>query len=124
MLPAGDPLYLCSPPSLFRIDLVAELAFLAKGNGLHDKFHAARLACSVFSVAVLSEVAPLPVAAGKSMLVEEAHVSRLLPSAEELSYYHQPAPKDRLTANTSRVKLTVTDLFCLDNGQKTVTERG
>jgi hypothetical protein len=50
---SGDPLYLCSPPSLFRIDLVAELAFWPR-NGLHDKFHAARLACSVFSVAVLS----------------------------------------------------------------------
>jgi hypothetical protein len=57
------------------------------------------------------------------MLVEEAHVSRLLPSAEELSYYHQPAPRTDLL-QTSRVKLTVTDLFCLDNGQKTVTERG
>jgi hypothetical protein len=74
-LPARDPFDLCSSASLFRIDLVAKLAFLALGHGLHDEFHAARLAGSVLSVAVLSEVAPLPVAACESILVEEAHVS-------------------------------------------------
>lgn len=74
-LPARDSLYLCSSSSLFRVDLVAKLAFLALQNGLHDEFHAARLSGSVLSVAVLYEVAPLPVAACESMLVEEAHVS-------------------------------------------------
>lgn len=74
-LPARDPFDLCSSSSLFRIDLVAQLAFLAEGNGLHDEFHAARLSGSVLSVAVLSEVAPLPIAACESMLIEEAHVS-------------------------------------------------
>ena len=75
-LPARDPFNLGNSSSLFRIDLVAKLAFLAKGNGLHDEFHSARFSGPVLSVAVLSEVAPLPVAARESMLVEEAHVSR------------------------------------------------
>lgn len=42
---------------------------------LHNKFHTARFACAVFSVAVLSEMSPFPVAASKTVLIEEAHVS-------------------------------------------------
>ena len=44
-------------------------------NSGHDELHATSFACSVLSVAVLSKVAPFPVAAEKPVLVEEAHVS-------------------------------------------------
>jgi hypothetical protein len=43
---------------------------------LHDELHAARLAHAVLFGAVLSEMAPLPVATGKAVLIEETHVSR------------------------------------------------
>lgn len=73
-LPPADPINLCVSTSLFRVDLVAELAFLADRDRLHDEFHAACFTCAVFSVAMLSKVSPFPIAACKSMLVEEAHV--------------------------------------------------
>lgn len=73
-LPAVDSVLFRAPAPLFGVDLVAELAFLADGNGLHNQFHATRFARTVFSVAVLSEVSPFPIATSKSMLVEKAHV--------------------------------------------------
>ncbi len=72
-LPAVDSVLFRAPASLFGIDFVAELAFLADGNGLHDQFHTTRFARAILSVAVLSEVSPFPIAASKSMLVEKAH---------------------------------------------------
>ena len=74
-LPAADSVRLSSSAPLFRVDFVAELAFLANRYSLHDELHAARFPGSVLSVTVLSEVSPFPVAAGKAMLIKEAHVS-------------------------------------------------
>lgn len=76
-LPTKDSFNLGSSTALFRVDLLAKLAFLADWDRLHDEFHTARFAGPVLSVAVLPEVAPLPVAALESVLVEEAHVSKL-----------------------------------------------
>lgn len=73
-LPPTDPIDLCVSASLFRVDLVAELAFLTDRDRLHDEFHPARFTCAIFSVAMLSKVSPFPIAACKSMLVEETHV--------------------------------------------------
>jgi hypothetical protein len=58
---------------MFRVDFLAKLALLADGNGLHNEFHPACFTGAIFSVAVLSEVAPFPVTALKPMLVEETH---------------------------------------------------
>lgn len=57
------------------VDLLTELALGSGRNRLHDELHAARLTDSVLLGAVLAKVAPLPIATGKTMLVEEAHVS-------------------------------------------------
>ena len=73
-LPAADALVLSTSASLLGIDFVAKLALLRVGNGVHDELHAASFTCAVFPVAVLSEVAPFPIAAGKTMHVEETHV--------------------------------------------------
>lgn len=97
-LPARDAVYLCGSSSLFRVDFVAELALLAEGNGLHDEFHAAGFSGSVLSVAVLSEVAPLPIAACESMLVEEAHVSRCPCRQAKLAFTTGRTGKGHLTA--------------------------
>lgn len=68
-----NSLHLRLPPTALRVDLVTDLTFLRDPVGLHDQLHATRFAGSIFSIAVLSEVAPFPVATLKSMLVEEAH---------------------------------------------------
>ena len=73
-LPAADALVFSASASLFSIDLVAELALLGHLDGVHDKFHTAGFTCAVFSIAMLSEVTPFPVAAAKSVLIEETHV--------------------------------------------------
>jgi hypothetical protein len=74
-LPPPDAVHLSGSASHLRVNLLAELALGPSRNCLHDELHAARLADSVLLGAVLSEVAPLPVATGKAVLVEEAHVS-------------------------------------------------
>lgn len=74
-LPTIDAILFRVPASLFGVDFVAELAFLADRDRLHNQFHPTRFPCAVFSVAVLSEVSPFPVATRKSMLVKEAHNS-------------------------------------------------
>lgn len=73
-LPAVDAIHLCASPSLFRFNFVTELAFLGVLERLHDKLHTAGFTRAVFSVAVLSEVSPFPIAAGKFMLIKEAHI--------------------------------------------------
>ena len=73
-LPAADAINLCASPALFRVDFVAELAFLTDRDRLHDEFHSARFTCPVLSVAMLSKVSPFPIAAGKPVLIEETHV--------------------------------------------------
>jgi hypothetical protein len=76
-LPATNSVDLSRPAAHLRIDLVAEFALGARGNRLHYELHAACLTHSVLLGTVLSEVTPLPVATGKAVLIEEAHVSRL-----------------------------------------------
>jgi hypothetical protein len=76
-LPPTNAVHFSSPTAHLRIDLVAEFALCACGNRLHDKLHTARLPHSVLLGAVLSKVAPLPVATGKAVLVKKTHVSRL-----------------------------------------------
>ena len=73
-LPAADALVFSASASLFGIDLVAQLALLGNLDGVHDKFHTAGFTCAVFSIAMLSEVTPFPVAAAKSVLVKKTHV--------------------------------------------------
>ena len=73
-LPAVDAIHLCASPSLFRFNLVADLAFLGVLERLHDKLHTAGFTRAVFSVAMLPEVSPFPIAAGKLMLIKEAHI--------------------------------------------------
>lgn len=76
-LPPPDAVDLGHPAAHLGVNLLAKLALSSRGNRLHDQLHAARLANSVLLGTVLSEVAPLPVATGKAVLVEEAHVSGL-----------------------------------------------
>ena len=74
-LPPCDAVDLSRAAPHLGVNLLAELALCSCRNRLHDEFHAARLANSVLLGTVLSEVAPLPIATGKAVLVEEAHVS-------------------------------------------------
>jgi hypothetical protein len=76
-LPPANAIDLGGPSSHLCVNLLAQLALGACGDGLHDELHAARLAHSVLLGAVLAKVAPLPIATGKAVLVEEAHVSRV-----------------------------------------------
>ncbi len=73
-LPPVDAVHLCASPSLFSVNFLAELALLRVVQRLHDEFHTTRFTRAVFSVAVLSKMSPFPIAAGKFMLIEEAHV--------------------------------------------------
>lgn len=74
-LPAVDTIDFGSPAAHLSVNLFAKLAFGPRGNRLHDELHAASFTDSVLLSTVLTEVTPLPVAASKSMLVVEAHVS-------------------------------------------------
>jgi hypothetical protein len=76
-LPPANAINLCGPSTHLGVDLVAQLALGTCWHRLHDEFHAARLPHPVLLGAVLSKVAPLPVATGEAVLVKEAHVSRL-----------------------------------------------
>ena len=62
------------PSAILLGDLAADFAFLLEIVRLHNEFCTARFANTVFPVALLSEMAPLPIAAGKYKLIEEAHV--------------------------------------------------
>lgn len=59
--------------ALLGIDLEAQLALLLEAEGLENELGAAGLACAVLGLAVLTEVAPLPVAALVEELLVEAH---------------------------------------------------
>ena len=59
--------------ALLGLNLEAQLALLREPEGLVDHLHAAGLAGAVLGLAVLAEVAPLPVAAGVDVLFVEAH---------------------------------------------------
>lgn len=74
--PAGDTLCLALLATALDLDLLADLAVLSNINGLHDELHAARFTGTVLAAAVLTKVAPLPVAAVEFDLVEKAHCDR------------------------------------------------
>jgi hypothetical protein len=76
-LPSANAVALSGPSAYLGVDLLTQLALGTRWNCLHDEFHAACLAHPVLLGAVLSEVAPLPVATGEAVLVKEAHVSRV-----------------------------------------------
>jgi len=76
-LPSGYPLDLRRSASHLGVDLLAQLALLSHRDSCHDKLHAAGFANSVLAVAVLTEVAPLPIAADETVLIEEAHCEEL-----------------------------------------------
>ena len=72
--PPVNSLYLLNSSAALSFNLVTDPALLFQSICLHDQFHTTGLSSSVLAVAVLSEVAPFPVAAGETMLIEEAHV--------------------------------------------------
>jgi len=76
-LPPPNAVHLSGSAALLGVDLFAKLAVSSCRNRLHDELHATRLADSILLGTVLAEVAPLPVATGKTVLVVEAHVSGL-----------------------------------------------
>lgn len=76
-LPSADTVHLGGPTPLLGVDLLTELALGACLQRLHDEFHAARFANSVLLGTVLAEMPPFPIAARKTVLIEEAHVSRV-----------------------------------------------
>lgn len=77
-LPPKDSVNFSRAASLFCVDFFADLALLGDRDSLHNEFHAACFARPVFSVAMLSKVAPFPIAALETLLVEEAHAVDLL----------------------------------------------
>jgi hypothetical protein len=74
-LPPPDAVHFSGSAAHLSVDLLTELAVRSSRNRLHDELHTTRLADSVLLGTVLSEVAPLPVAADEPVLVVEAHVS-------------------------------------------------
>lgn len=83
LLDCGHPITLSLPPcniglhlvnaAVLLLYLVAELALALLVGRIIDQFQAARLACPVLLVALLTEVPPLPVAAGPARLFEVTH---------------------------------------------------
>jgi hypothetical protein len=59
--------------ALLALNLLAHAALLGQADGLEDHLHAARFARAVLLLAVLAEVAPLPVVAGVLVVVVVAH---------------------------------------------------
>ncbi len=59
--------------SLLGIDFGADLALGREGIAVHDQFHAAGLAGSVFFGTVLSKVAPLPALASHLVGIIKTH---------------------------------------------------
>jgi hypothetical protein len=87
-LPSVHSFDLGSPAPDLGVDLLAELAFLPDRHRLHDELHATSFTNSVLLGAVLSKVAPLPIATNEPVLVEEAHVSRIQESEKAGVYLH------------------------------------
>ena len=73
-LPTVDAFLFILDTALFGVDFLAELAFVAELDRAVLQPHATGFTCAIFSVAVLSEVAPLEVAACKDVLIVVAHV--------------------------------------------------
>lgn len=76
-LPPTNAIHLSGPAAHLSVNLLAQLALGTGGQCLHDKLHTTRFTHSVLLGTMLSEVAPFPIATGKAVLVEEAHVSSL-----------------------------------------------
>ena len=76
-LPASDSLTFRLTLAKLGVYLLAVLALAWLLLRLVDKLHATGFTNPVLLGAVLSEVAPLPIAADEPVLVEEAHVSRI-----------------------------------------------
>jgi hypothetical protein len=74
-LPALNAVHFGSSSPHFSVDPLTQLALLPDRHGHHNEFHTACFTGTVFSVTMLTEVAPFPVTADKTMLIEEAHVS-------------------------------------------------
>lgn len=74
-LPPVDALDFGRPAPNLGVDLLAELALLTDRHRLHDELHATGFTNPVLLGTVLSEMAPLPIAADEPVLIEEAHVS-------------------------------------------------
>ena len=64
-------------PALLLLCVVADFAHIFLGLGFVDKLQAARFAHAVFFVALLSKVAPTPVAACPASLLKVAHGRRV-----------------------------------------------
>lgn len=60
-------------PPLLLVDVVAQLAPILLFDGCEDKLQATCLACSVFFIALLLELAPSPIAARPACLPEVTH---------------------------------------------------
>lgn len=72
-LPSIDVVHLLCSASHLSVDLFTHPALLRHSISGHDQLHATCFTNSIFPVAMLTEVAPLPVAAHKPMLIKEAH---------------------------------------------------
>jgi hypothetical protein len=95
---------LLADSSLLGVDLGANLAFFGQGRSIHDQFHAAGFASSVFLGAVLSEVAPLPATAGHLVCVVETHFDQAVDG--ELSAYSEKPRSHMKLGSTLEGKLT------------------
>jgi len=73
LAPAVVVVDVLSSAAFLGFDLEAQLALVLEWLGLPDHLHAACLACAVLGLAMLLEVAPLPVAALVDVLLVEAH---------------------------------------------------
>jgi hypothetical protein len=74
--PPADSVFFLADGSLLGVDLGADFTLFGLLITIHDQFHSASLASSVFFGAVLSEVSPLPTLAGHLVCVVEAHFDR------------------------------------------------
>ena len=72
--PSLDSLVLLANATFLCVDFVAKATLLRVWVGVHDEFHAACFARTVFVGTMLAEVSPLVAVAGHSVLVIEAHI--------------------------------------------------
>jgi hypothetical protein len=70
------PFLLLGPSAALGVDFLADFAFLLELVRLHYKFHTARFTGAVLMIAMLSEMAPFPISAGETVLIEKTHLLR------------------------------------------------
>lgn len=97
------------------LNLLAESTLVRQINGAKDHFHAASFTDAILSVAVLFEVAPLPVTAGELVALEEAHdvVVGAGVWAEDLSVLLVSACHDAHNARALKLRLTLSPCPCV-----------